>query len=151
MNTYAMPIVATMAVSALVVTFPASLAQTIVCSEELSQESLGSRQVTFQNTDDQRDDKSPPLKIKESITVNLNGITIHRDPPSIDATGYVYLSRVANGRPDSLHRLKSLPNAVVTGRYRDESVSSAKQTMIAGFLYADYFYTRKEAVPLVKV
>jgi DNA mismatch repair ATPase MutS len=65
------------------------------------------------------------------------------------ATGYVYLSRFSDGSPAPLHLLDGLPNELVLQRNAKGSVTAVKQTVIAGFLYHDRFYTREQAAQLL--
>ena len=62
-----------------------------------------------------------------------------------NATGRVYLSRFGDGRPAPLHLLDGLPDELIERRDAGGRVVAAKQTVIAGFLRADRFYTRRQA------
>jgi len=61
------------------------------------------------------------------------------------ATGHVYLSRFANGIPAPVHLLDGLPDDLVVQRSAEGQIAAVKHTVIAGFLYADHFYTRDQA------
>lgn len=64
-------------------------------------------------------------------------------------TGRVYLSRFADGRPAPVHVLDGLPEELVLARSGEGRVLAAKQTVVAGFVYADHFYTREQAAGLL--
>lgn len=65
------------------------------------------------------------------------------------ATGCVYLSCFANGRPAPIHVLDGLPDELVLQRNVEGRVTAVKQTIVAGFLAADVFYTREQAAQLI--
>ena len=65
------------------------------------------------------------------------------------ATGYVYLSRFANGNPAPIHLLDGLPEELVLQRSTEGRILAVKETVIAGFLYAEQFYTREQAARLL--
>ena len=62
-----------------------------------------------------------------------------------NANGRVFLSRFANGSPAPLHVLDGLPDEVVIERGADGRPITVKQTVVAGFLSAETFYTRDQA------
>ena len=61
------------------------------------------------------------------------------------ATGRVYLSCFANGVPAPVHLFDGLPDELVLERSTDGRTIAIKETVIAGFLRADIFYTREQA------
>ena len=65
------------------------------------------------------------------------------------STGEVYPSCFADGRPAPLHLLDGLPAQLVVFRNGDGRVIEIKNCVIAGFLCAGQFYTRKEATAAV--
>jgi hypothetical protein len=60
-------------------------------------------------------------------------------------TQVIYPSRFADGRLAPFHLLDGLPDAVVADRLPGGKVTSAKATLIAGFVRNGYFYTRAAA------
>jgi hypothetical protein len=78
--------------------------------------------------------------------VSENNRTLGFRPAFLDsATGHVYLSRFANGVPAPVHMLDGLPDDLVVQRSAEGRIAAVKHTVIAGFLYADNFYTRDQA------
>lgn len=65
------------------------------------------------------------------------------------ATGRVEPSRLADGRPASLHLLDGLPEEWIVSRGNGDRVLAVKATVIAGFLRAGAFYTRAQAAQVV--
>lgn len=65
-------------------------------------------------------------------------------------TQHAYLSRFADGRPAPCHLIDGLPEEIVDARDATGHVSRLKQSVVAGFLLADRFYTRAEAAELVQ-
>ncbi len=61
------------------------------------------------------------------------------------ATGCVYLSRDAQGRPAPDHRVEGLPDEAVAMRAECGRVLAAKATLLAGFERGGFFYTRDGA------
>jgi hypothetical protein len=61
------------------------------------------------------------------------------------ATGRVYLSRFANGKPAPVHLLDGLPEELVLQRSAEGRITTVKETVVAGFLYDEHFYTREQA------
>ncbi|MFO1349171.1 MAG: hypothetical protein U1F68_00230 [Gammaproteobacteria bacterium] len=67
-------------------------------------------------------------------------------PAFIDtATGAIYLSRFADGRPAPMHLLDGLPPELVIARFPSGRVAAAKDSVVAGFVRAGRFYTRDQA------
>ncbi len=66
------------------------------------------------------------------------------------ATGCIYLSRFANGSPAPMHLLNGLPEELVSARDAAGRVTAVKQTVVAGFLYAERFYTRQQAARILE-
>ena len=66
------------------------------------------------------------------------------------ATGQVYLSRFTNGLPAPIHLLDGLPEDLVLTRNPEGRIIAVKDTVIAGFLYANTFYTREQAAQFFK-
>ena len=62
------------------------------------------------------------------------------------ATGSVYLSRHADGRPATVHLLDGLPEELVVARTHSGQVAAIKGTVVAGFVHEGQFYTREQAV-----
>jgi hypothetical protein len=60
-------------------------------------------------------------------------------------TQLIYPSRFADGRLAPFHLLDGLPDDVVTDRLPCGRITSAKATLIAGFLRKGFFYTRSAA------
>lgn len=67
------------------------------------------------------------------------------------ATGAVYPSRFADGRPAPVHLLDGLPQHVVVARAADGRVRAAKPTILPGFVRDWRFYTREEALRRVEL
>ena len=67
------------------------------------------------------------------------------------ATGRVYLSRFADGAPAPIHMLDGLPDEVVSLRNCEGRVVTVKHTVIAGFLFAEQFYTREQVAEILAV
>jgi hypothetical protein len=65
------------------------------------------------------------------------------------ATGCIYLSRFADGTPAPVHVLEGLPNELVLQRDAGGRITVIKESVIAGFLCADHFYTREQAAKLM--
>ena len=68
-----------------------------------------------------------------------------------NATGCVYLSRFADGRPAPMHLLAGLPDEVVLERDTAGRIIAVKNTVIAGFVRANRFYTREQAARFLVV
>jgi hypothetical protein len=60
------------------------------------------------------------------------------------ATGRIFLSRFKDGRQASVHILDGLPDDLVLERDSDGRVLAVKNTVVAGFIHADHFYTREQ-------
>ena len=71
----------------------------------------------------------------------------HRFIPAFcdTATGQAYRSRFADGRPATIHLLDGLPERLVMERTSAGTVTTAKDTVTAGFLREGRFYTREQA------
>jgi len=67
------------------------------------------------------------------------------------ATGRVEPSRFTNGELAPMHLLTGLPGEWVVARGNANQVIAIKETVIAGFLRGDVFYTRKQAAQAVAV
>lgn len=65
------------------------------------------------------------------------------------ATGNVYLSRDINGNPASVHLLSGLPDELVTQRDLCGRPKAIKNTVIAGFVHAENFYTRDQVAQVL--
>lgn len=65
------------------------------------------------------------------------------------ATGSVYLSQFADGKPAPIHLLDGLPDELVLQRNPEGRITAIKSTVIAGFLNAGRFYTREQAAQSV--
>jgi hypothetical protein len=60
------------------------------------------------------------------------------------ATGEIYLSRYADGRPARIHLLDGLPNELVVSRSSSGQVAAIKGSVVAGFVLDGVFYTRDQ-------
>ena len=60
-------------------------------------------------------------------------------------SGAIYLSRFANGRLAPIHLLEGLPESLIAARTGRGTVTTARGSVIAGFLREGRFYTREEA------
>jgi hypothetical protein len=60
------------------------------------------------------------------------------------ATGSVYLSRDTHGNPAAIHLLSGLPDELVIQRDLHGRAIAVKDTVIAGFMHAEIFYTREQ-------
>lgn len=60
-------------------------------------------------------------------------------------TGAVYLARFADGRPAPMHLLDGLPPELVVKRSISGGVAAVKESVVAGFVRSDRFYTREQA------
>lgn len=65
------------------------------------------------------------------------------------ATGHVYLSRFANGSPAPVHLLEGLPDDLVLQRNIKRRITAIKQTVVAGFVRGECFFTREQAALFV--
>ncbi|WP_232428989.1 hypothetical protein [Aromatoleum toluclasticum] len=61
------------------------------------------------------------------------------------ASGEVYDSRFADGRPAPFHLLEGLPEEVVVQREPGGRVGRVKESIVSGFVLDGRFYTREEA------
>ena len=61
------------------------------------------------------------------------------------ATQKIYRSCFADGRPAPVHLLDGLPQEVVIARSPAGRVTSAKATLVSGFVRGGFFYTRTAA------
>lgn len=61
------------------------------------------------------------------------------------ASGVVYDSRFADGRPAPFHLLDGLPEEVVLERDSRGRVGRVKASIVSGFVLGGRFYTREEA------
>jgi hypothetical protein len=66
------------------------------------------------------------------------------------ATGNVYISRDTNGNPASVHLISGLPNELVTQRDLWGRPTAIKNTVIAGFVHAQNFYTREQVAQVLE-
>jgi len=62
------------------------------------------------------------------------------------ATGMIYRSRFRDGRVAPFHLLDGLPDQLVVKRSRQGRVLAVKSSVISGFLRANLFYTREQAM-----
>ena len=82
--------------------------------------------------------------------VSHNNRAVGFRPAFLDSTtGKVYPSCFADGRPAPIHVLDGLPDDVVRQRTPEQSVIGVKQTIVAGFVRNDRFYTRQQAAQLL--
>lgn len=65
------------------------------------------------------------------------------------ATGMVYLARYADGRLAPMHLLDGLPEELVVTRSTTGKVIAAKESVMAGFVRCDQFFTREQAAAAV--
>lgn len=65
------------------------------------------------------------------------------------ATGSIYVSRDTNGKPASVHILNGLPDELVLQRDLNGRPIAIKETVIAGFIHAENFYTREQAAQVL--
>lgn len=65
------------------------------------------------------------------------------------ATGRVYPSRFANGTFAPVHLLDGLPEEVVQQRDTSGTIIAVKETVFAGFIRGQQFYTREQAAAAV--
>jgi hypothetical protein len=63
-------------------------------------------------------------------------------------TGAVHLSRFADGRLAPVHVLDGLPSELVAKRLQSGRVVAAVDSVVAGFVRQDRFYTRREAAAM---
>lgn len=61
------------------------------------------------------------------------------------ASGAVYPSRFADGRPAPFHLLDGLPEEVIVQREPGGRVGRVKDSIVSGFILNGQFYTRDEA------
>lgn len=66
-----------------------------------------------------------------------------------DDTGKVYLSCQANGIPAPVHLIEGLPDELVLERGDDTKAVAVKPSLLCGFIYQGYFYTRDECIALL--
>ena len=65
------------------------------------------------------------------------------------ATGAIYISRHADGRPAPVHILDGLPDNLVVTRTHSGQVAAIKGTVVAGFVLDGQFYTREQAAHML--
>ena len=65
------------------------------------------------------------------------------------SSGRVYLSRFADGRPAPIHVLEGLPESLMEARDGSAGNTVIKNSVIAGFVLANTFYTREQAANAV--
>jgi hypothetical protein len=65
------------------------------------------------------------------------------------ATGRVYRSCFASGKPAPIHVLDGLPGELVVARDARDCAIAFKPTLVAGFLRGNRFYTREQAAQFV--
>jgi hypothetical protein len=65
------------------------------------------------------------------------------------STGRVFRSCFANGCPAPMHLLDGLPEELVLARNDRGCVTAISNTVVAGFLREERFYTRDQAARLV--
>lgn len=66
------------------------------------------------------------------------------------ADGAIYLSRTAGGELAKLHILDGLPQHLIVAKEHDR-VTAVKETLVAGFVLKDCFFTRDEAASHVSI
>lgn len=66
-----------------------------------------------------------------------------------EETGVVELSRFANGSLAPVHLIEGLPDTWVVERDLNGMIQAIKQSVIAGFVRGDFFYTRQQAAQAV--
>ncbi len=66
------------------------------------------------------------------------------------ATGSIYRSTFADGRPAPFHILDGLPESLVLARDRHGRISRVVGSIVAGFLREGAFHTRTQAAALVR-
>lgn len=64
-------------------------------------------------------------------------------------TGAVYLACFADGRPAPMHLLDGLPPELVVKRSASGGVAAVKESVVAGFVCSNRFYTREQAAAVV--
>jgi len=64
-------------------------------------------------------------------------------------TDTVELSRFANGSLAPIHLLEGLPEDWVVERSLDGMIRAIKESVIAGFVRGEYFYTRQQAAQVM--
>lgn len=79
-----------------------------------------------------------------------NGAKGFRSAFQDNATGNVYLSRFADGSLAPIHLLDGLPDELVLARDSAGRIVTVKETVVAGFLHAERFYTREQAAGLLE-
>lgn len=80
-------------------------------------------------------------------TGGVSHICQHRGfmPGFLDrATGQIYPSCYADGRPARIHLLDGLPNELVVSRSLSGQVAAIKGSVVAGFILEGTFYTRDQ-------
>lgn len=65
-------------------------------------------------------------------------------------TGNLYLSRFASGELAPIHLLDGLPEQLVAKHSDSGQVRSTVDSVVAGFVLEDHFFTREEAAMAVK-
>jgi hypothetical protein len=66
------------------------------------------------------------------------------------ATGNIYVSRDADGEPAPVHLLSGLPDELVIQRDPGGRPIAIKETVIAGFIHAENFYTREQVAHVLR-
>ena len=95
--------------------------------------------------------QSENRRFRHSGGVSQNNRSAGFQPAFRDsATGIIYLSCFRNGLPAPVHLLDGLPDKVVLARDTGGRVTAVRQTIIAGFVCAETFYTREEAAQRIK-
>jgi len=65
-------------------------------------------------------------------------------------TGSIHLSRFANGRVAPMHILDGLPEKLITKCTASGHVTETVESIVAGFVCEECFYTREQAAKAVK-
>jgi len=64
-------------------------------------------------------------------------------------TGRAEIARFSDGRPAPMHILDGLPVDWILQRDSSGRISAIKNSVIAGFIHGDYFYTRTQAAEAI--
>ncbi len=90
------------------------------------------------------------LKYRNTGGTSAEAGSVGFEPAFLDCnTGRSYRACFANGMPAPVHVLDGLPGELVVARDSSGRITAVKESVIAGFIRYDRFYTRAQAARIV--